>query len=296
MKNILIISFAILYSCENPELNKFELVYERNHAKWFKEPWETPNYWVQVIGLHELTPLSSHSFGAGRDNDFIIELPDIPENIGVLKLVGDSVVFEATPDLEVRNFNEEVINTITLSINQNNQSKELKWGRVSWRIVKFADKHYLRIRDSQNKKAQAFKGFEYFAPNEEFIFRAKLSKYEKPEFVSLNSVINVKDNDEIMGTVSFEYKDQEHKLLVGKNNRIMFTDESSGEETYRIGRYVPTGEADTNGNIILDFNYTFNPPCALSDYTMCLLPPKENHLPFKVLAGEKSIEKNQVPN
>ncbi len=42
-----------------------------------------------------------------------------------------------------------------------------------------------------------------------------------------------------------------------------------------------------NGKIILDFNKTYNPPCAFSPFATCPLPPKENALPFALRAGEK---------
>jgi uncharacterized protein (DUF1684 family) len=37
---------------------------------------------------------------------------------------------------------------------------------------------------------------------------------------------------------------------------------------------------------MIDFNYTYNPYCAYSDDYVCPLPPKENWLEVKILAGE----------
>ncbi|MCS6834243.1 MAG: DUF1684 domain-containing protein, partial [Flammeovirgaceae bacterium] len=39
--------------------------------------------------------------------------------------------------------------------------------------------------------------------------------------------------------------------------------------------------------LILDFNYAYNPYCAYNTMFDCPIPPAENHLPVKVLAGEK---------
>jgi uncharacterized protein (DUF1684 family) len=39
--------------------------------------------------------------------------------------------------------------------------------------------------------------------------------------------------------------------------------------------------------VTLDFNYLYNPPCAFSDFTTCLYPPRQNNLTFIILAGER---------
>jgi uncharacterized protein (DUF1684 family) len=42
-----------------------------------------------------------------------------------------------------------------------------------------------------------------------------------------------------------------------------------------------------DGTSVLDFNQAYNPPCAFNPYTTCPIPLKENHLPVKILAGER---------
>jgi uncharacterized protein len=41
--------------------------------------------------------------------------------------------------------------------------------------------------------------------------------------------------------------------------------------------------------VVLDFNKAYNPPCALTPFATCPLPPKQNHLPVRVEAGEKRV-------
>ncbi|PLX13824.1 MAG: hypothetical protein C0597_11050 [Marinilabiliales bacterium] len=40
----------------------------------------------------------------------------------------------------------------------------------------------------------------------------------------------------------------------------------------------------------MDFNKATNPPCAFTEFATCPLPPKENILTVKILAGEKINE------
>jgi uncharacterized protein len=73
---------------------------------------------------------------------------------------------------------------------------------------------------------------------------------------------------------------------------IPFSDASSGVETYGGGRYLydTIKGADlgiTGSEIVLDFNFAYNPSCAYDDRWSCPLSPPENRLPVAVTAGEK---------
>jgi uncharacterized protein (DUF1684 family) len=42
-----------------------------------------------------------------------------------------------------------------------------------------------------------------------------------------------------------------------------------------------------DGHVVLDFNKSYNPPCAFTPYATCPLPPQENRLAVRIEAGEK---------
>ena len=73
-----------------------------------------------------------------------------------------------------------------------------------------------------------------------------------------------------------------------KNDLFLpFKDLSNGKQTYEGGRFIelkiPVGD-----ELIIDFNQAFNPLCCYHNpkYS-CPIPPVENHLKIKILAGEK---------
>ncbi len=74
-----------------------------------------------------------------------------------------------------------------------------------------------------------------------------------------------------------------------KNNLFLpFKDETSGDSTYGGGRYINLMVTDiVDDKIIIDFNKAYNPWCAFSDGFNCPIPPKANHLPVSIKAGEK---------
>jgi uncharacterized protein len=73
---------------------------------------------------------------------------------------------------------------------------------------------------------------------------------------------------------------------------IPFSDASSGRETYGGGRYlydtIKGADLGIKGSeIVLDFNFAYNPSCAYDDRWSCPLSPPENRLPVAVTAGER---------
>ena len=75
----------------------------------------------------------------------------------------------------------------------------------------------------------------------------------------------------------------------GKLDYLFFTfmDDTTGIETYNIGRYldVPLETGELPETLILDFNYAYNPLCSRSPHFNC--PLVETVIPMAVRAGEK---------
>jgi len=74
---------------------------------------------------------------------------------------------------------------------------------------------------------------------------------------------------------------------------LPFADATNGTATYGGGRYLydtikgaDLGASDPE--IVLDFNYAYNPSCAYDERWSCPLAPRENRLPFAVAAGERA--------
>lgn len=74
---------------------------------------------------------------------------------------------------------------------------------------------------------------------------------------------------------------------------LPFRDATNRQATYGGGRYLldTIKHADlgqtADGNLILDFNYAYNPSCAYNDQWSCPLAPPENWVTLPVPVGEK---------
>jgi hypothetical protein len=101
-----------------------------------------------------------------------------------------------------------------------------------------------------------------------------------------------------MGVCAFELQDTALELELywldayGSGLFLPFRDALSGKETYGAGRYlfdtVKGADLGTSGDqIVLDFNFAFNPSCAHDPRWVCPLAPPPNRLEIPVRAGEK---------
>jgi hypothetical protein len=101
----------------------------------------------------------------------------------------------------------------------------------------------------------------------------------------------------LIGVVRFTYGGREAGLELywvagyGGGVFLPFGDASNGDTTYGGGRYLYDGikGADLGvgeTEIVLDFNYAYNPSCAYEPTWICPLPSPENRLGFPVEAGE----------
>jgi uncharacterized protein (DUF1684 family) len=100
-----------------------------------------------------------------------------------------------------------------------------------------------------------------------------------------------------IGTISFEVNGQVVSLTLfwitgyGGGIFLPFRDLTNATDTYAGGRYlldtIKGADLGREGDqIVIDFNFAYNPSCAYNDRWSCPLPPPENRLPVPIRAGE----------
>ena len=144
----------------------------------------------------------------------------------------------------------------------------------------------------------AFAGLDLFEYDPGFRTLAQLEPAEPEDYDIPTS------GDETMrfvrcGRVLFEVAGTQAHLEVywlttyGGGLFLPFRDATSGRDTYGAGRYlldtVKGADLGTkNGNLVLDFNFAYNPSCAYDPRWVCPLAPAPNRLDVAVTAGEKA--------
>ncbi|HUW79106.1 MAG TPA: DUF1684 domain-containing protein [Candidatus Nanopelagicaceae bacterium] len=84
--------------------------------------------------------------------------------------------------------------------------------------------------------------------------------------------------------------DDDGTLLLAFSDHTKFSVDPT-ERTYGPGRFLfidwaPGSDSNLGGEVILDFNRSFIPPCGFSEAYNCPLPPPQNRIDAEIRAGE----------
>jgi len=228
----------------------------------------------------------ANTFGKNTVNNFVIPIESLPETIGSFNNTKDSIIFEASKGIIIKTALDSTITKMKMSLDAYGNSEKLFHDRLNWQLITRANAPYLRVWDSKNPDVDVFKGFELFDLNSEFIFEAQFTYFDTKKIEDVKSKLGVNASTQFIGQVTFNYQDQSYTLDVGNDGFTMVSDATTSESTYGGGRYVYLELPEKNGAVTVDFNRLYNPPCSFSKYTTCLYPPRQNILPFDLLAGE----------
>lgn len=147
-----------------------------------------------------------------------------------------------------------------------------------------------------------FEGIRWFPPDPGMYFTTKLERYEDPETVVVYGTKNEPRKQVRYGYFTIEVGGAEHRLNVYKFPpdftsqhpeldgvlSIWFTDETTGKETYPVGRYleIERESPDPDHLYVINLNNAHNPYCAYNPSYSCAIPTKEDRLPVAIRAGE----------
>jgi len=141
-----------------------------------------------------------------------------------------------------------------------------------------------------------FTGIRWFPPDIRFCFRSLLYRYDHPSRVTIYGTKGESRPSLRYGYFVISFDGKEYRLDVYKPDSapddpelsIWFTDQTTGHETYHVGRYVDVGRElpDESHVYFINLNDAYNPYCAYSALYSCAIPAKEDYLDFAVRAGE----------
>ena len=157
---------------------------------------------------------------------------------------------------------------------------------------KETEKFFKNSNDSPFKEKE-FNGLNYFPPDISFKTNAIIVKLEKIDTVMLKTFDNKEVNYLKFAIAKMKLKGEKINLILfkelnDKNNNVflMFNDQTNGDQTYSGGRYIDLNFKNSK-RIEIDFNKAYNPYCEYDIKYTCPIPPKENKIQIKILAGEK---------
>ncbi len=247
--------------------------------------------WLALAGLFWLEP-GENTFGSDSSNDLVFPQDKIAAKAGTFILADDQVVIKLPESPEILIDGKQAKEAIVFESDTVDAPK-LTHGPLTWFVIKRGDKYAVRLLDVESEIRTKFTGIERYDVKPDWKLQARLEPNTTGRTIAITNVLGQTSQEETPGALVFTVDGKEYKLDALKEGEelfIIFADKTNGHETYGAGRYLYTSLPDENGNVTIDFNKAYNPPCAFVTYATCPLPPKQNFLPIAVPAGEKSFE------
>lgn len=254
--------------------------------------------YLALAGLFWLDE-GENSFGSDPSNACVFPAHSAPPKAGVFVRHGMQVELQATPGTKTMHEGKPV-QEMQLASDATGHPTVITLGDLSFYVIQRADRLAVRMRDKNSATLKNFHGIDSYPIDEAYRVQARFEPYEPAKKILIADVIGLVDTMLSPGALVFTLQGQKCRLdpvWEGPDDDslwLIFRDATSGNETYGDGRFLYT-DLPENGQVTIDFNKAYNPPCAFSAYTTCPLPPWENELQVPVRAGEKKYDDHEAP-
>lgn len=244
--------------------------------------------WLSLVGLEWLQQ-GTNTLGSGAGNS--AHIPGGPARWGIIELNEDELIFIPEADSGVL-VDGQKVTQVTLQADNDESPTTISFDTIAVQVI-FRESYGLRIADSQAPARLNFQGIDHYAIQSDWLVDGRFLAAAPGETIEIGNVLGQLLNMPVFGYFEFDADGRTHRLTGiregdAENLWFIFADRTSGRETYGAGRFLYSEAMPENGRLLVDFNKAYNPPCAFNEYSTCPLPPLENRLDLKVVAGEKT--------
>lgn len=255
-----------------------------------------PYGWLSLTGLHMLAP-GETTVGSASDNDIVLARG--PDRWGTLRLEdGDRVTFRFAHEGEVRLIEADgdqpaaPDEQVVVMTADGDPPTTLESDELRAHLVRPGGRFALRVRDPRAESRIGFAGLDYYPLERSLRVNARFEPHPEGATLQVANVMGQLIDEPNPGRAVFEIDGKTLSLeavLEDDELFFIFADRTSGRETYGLGRFLYS-DLPQHGRVVLDFNQSYNPPCAFNAFTTCPLPPPGNRLDAFIRAGEKQYE------
>lgn len=270
-----------LYTCKTLDLGQPDPIpnYEQEIQQWKNDQLASlmaPNGWLSLVGLFWLEE-GENLCGSDPQNQVVL-----PRN--------------APPLVATYNLNNGRVDC-TIEEHDGLSTKpedncNMRYQSLTWQLLERGGRHGVRIRDTLRPTYIRLLPMEYFDIDADYRVFAKWTAAAENDSLMMKNVLDMEYAIPVEGSLTFKLGGLSHTLTTlngGPDDLfIVLSDDTTGDSTYGGGRYLYCPRPNDKGITIIDFNKTYNPPCAFTNFATCLLPLPENHLPIELRVGEKT--------
>ncbi len=264
--------------------------YTQEINEWHENRIETlkqPMGWLKLDGLYWLEEGES-TFGTARGNDVMFPESGLPGNAGVFIRENDEVRMIVDENARITHEGEEISDVM---LYEDGESKTVKSGDLTWMIIQRDELVGVRLYNERAEAYQRFRNIPRYRVSEDWKIEGRFEPFDQPFTINIQNILGQLNEEEISGMIYFEKDGEEFSLLPidsGERFFLIIADQTNRGETYAGGRFIYIDKPqDGNNTVTIDLNMLYNPPCALSPYSTCPMPPEENNLALRIEAGEK---------
>jgi len=255
-----------------------------------------PDGWTAIIGMHWLEP-GRYSVGSAADSDFRLAIG--PARIGVIEEKDGRALFTPEPGVPLLVNGAALTGPVELkryAPGTPATAVAYDGGKGSISLIISGKRRALRVHHADAPTRVNFAGLDYWPIDPGWRIKGKFIPHSTVRTVPVLDVLGGLNDQANPGVVEFERDGRTFRLeVIGDSSRglsLMFADRTNGKGgSYPSGRFLFTGLPDAKGEVVIDFNRTYTPPCAFTEFGTCLLPPPENRLDLAITAGEKTYSK-----
>jgi uncharacterized protein (DUF1684 family) len=277
-----------------PSTAQHDATYRASVEKWradYESDLRSDHGWLIVAGLFWLHD-GENKFGSDPLNDIVLPA-SAPADAGYFDLRDGRLLVHVNPGA-VFTLGGKPIDSAELK--PDSETDRLTLGDITLYIHSSGSRRVVRLLDKNSSLRRNFSGLQWFPIDPSYRVTARFITYDPPRKIQLQNLAGDSLEVPLAGTAIFNLQGQELRLdayddAPGKIE-FVFRDLSSGKETYAAARFLntdapPASKTGSNdGEVVLDFNEAYNPPCAYNPYTTCPLPPPQNRLRLRIPAGE----------
>ena len=247
--------------------------------------------WLTLVGLHPLGQ-GVNILGSGPDSDVVLAAV-APVTLGTLTLTGGGADLRPAAGIQLFSFVEGAeageFGGGAVKTDGEGAPDQIAVGSLVFYVIQRGEKYFLRVKDRQSPVLQNFQGIERYPVDKAWRVTARLEG--EPGTVGVANVLGQVAAEPTPGVLVFEWEGETHRLRPtgepGEGMFVVFGDATNGHGSYPGGRFLSTDPPNENGEVVLDFNRAYNPPCVFSEFATCPLPGMDNMLSVPVTAGEK---------
>lgn len=250
--------------------------------------------WLTPVALYWLKE-GDNSFGRASHESFSLDDAALAPDTGAFVLKDHRVRYVAHA-ANAMTYLGKPITSMDLVSDHDDKPTELIAGTLHFVVIDRAGHLGVRVRDSVSPNRLQFKGLQYFPVRPDWLVHARFEPYVPEHKIRIVNILGMTEDMTSPGAIVFDRDGQIWRLdaiLEDPGDQqlfVMFSDSTSGKQTYGAGRFLYIGLPQGN-RIDVDFNEAFNPPCAFTDFATCPLPPEQNRLALSIDAGELKYDR-----